>query len=257
MALLAIGHAVFALLQYHAGGTVNPLVSLLEGAPTTRFPGEFPFEYLGLAALLIILLMAATSHDFWLSILSPPVWKSLHMLVYPAYGLVLLHVALGPAQAEPGRPLGTVLLGGAVLVFGLHLAAGIREWRRDGLLRGEAGWIDICAVEQIAEGRAAGAIVAGERVAVYRHQDRLSAVSGVCRHQNGPLAEGRIIDGCITCPWHGYQYRPEDGQSPPPFTDRIPTYHVRIRNGRVQVLEIPEPPGTPIEPVPISRESPT
>jgi nitrite reductase/ring-hydroxylating ferredoxin subunit len=30
--------------------------------------------------------------------------------------------------------------------------------------------------------------------------------------QNGPLGEGRIVDGCITCPWHGYQYRPDTGR---------------------------------------------
>ncbi|HEX9894505.1 MAG TPA: ferric reductase-like transmembrane domain-containing protein, partial [Gemmatimonadales bacterium] len=72
MALLALGHAAFATLQYHGGGDVHPVVSLLQGAPTTRFPGEFPFEYLGLAALLVLALMAATSHDFWLSVLTPP-----------------------------------------------------------------------------------------------------------------------------------------------------------------------------------------
>ena len=27
----------------------------------------------------------------------------------------------------------------------------------------------------------------------------------------GPLGEGKIVDGCITCPWHGFQYRPQDG----------------------------------------------
>ncbi len=31
-------------------------------------------------------------------------------------------------------------------------------------------------------------------------------ISNVCQHQNGPLGEGEIIDGCITCPWHGFQY---------------------------------------------------
>jgi hypothetical protein len=25
----------------------------------------------------------------------------------------------------------------------------------------------------------------------------------------GPLGEGKIIDGCVTCPWHGYQYLPD------------------------------------------------
>mgnify|MGYP003753304843 CR=1 FL=1 len=45
----------------------------------------------------------------------------------------------------------------------------------------------------------------------------------VCKHQMGPLGEGKIIDGCITCPWHGYQYLPANGQSPPPFTEMVKT----------------------------------
>lgn len=26
----------------------------------------------------------------------------------------------------------------------------------------------------------------------------------MCKHQNDPLGEGKIVDGCVTCPWHGY-----------------------------------------------------
>ena len=32
----------------------------------------------GLVALVVLFLMAATSHDFWLSQLTAPVWKRLH-----------------------------------------------------------------------------------------------------------------------------------------------------------------------------------
>ena len=49
---------------------------------------------------MILFLMAATSHDFWMANLTAPVWKSLHMLVYLAYGLLVLHVTLGVLQAE-------------------------------------------------------------------------------------------------------------------------------------------------------------
>jgi hypothetical protein len=40
------------------------------------------------------------------------------------------------------------------------------------------------------------------------------------RHQNGPRREGKIIDGCVTCRWQGYQYFPEEGASPPPLTEK-------------------------------------
>lgn len=74
---------------------------------------------------------------------------------------------------------------------------------------------------------------------MFRHGERgakISALSNACKHQNGPLSEGRVIDGCVTCPWHGYQYRPEDGCSPPPFTEKVPTYRLK-REGDLVLLD--------------------
>jgi nitrite reductase/ring-hydroxylating ferredoxin subunit len=90
-------------------------------------------------------------------------------------------------------------------------------------------------------------------VAVFRWDGKLAAVSSVCQHQNGPLGEGRILDGCITCPWHGFQYDPETGAAPPPFTERVPTFRVRVRDGRVLVDPRPNPPGTRVAPALLSE----
>ena len=103
-----LAHGLFALIQFHTGGTLDPLVSLLAGEPRLTDRGleasaAFPFQPLGAAALGILFVMAATSHDFWLHNLSPYVWKSLHMGVYVAYGLLVLHVLLG-VRAGPDRP---------------------------------------------------------------------------------------------------------------------------------------------------------
>lgn len=32
------------------------------------------------------------------------------------------------------------------------------------------------------------------------------AVSNRCRHMLAQLGEGRVVDGCLQCPWHGSQY---------------------------------------------------
>ncbi len=250
MCLLALAHATFSLIQFHALGDVNPLVSLLTAAGDWRSVAAFPFELPGLAALLVLLLMAATSHDYWLANLSAPVWKALHMLVYVAYALLIMHVALGSLQAT-ASPVPTVLLGaGLALVLGLHLVTGARERPLDTGSPHPAtdGWVPVCRVEEIAEDRAKMALVGGERVAVFRYGGKVSCVSNVCQHQNGPLGEGKIIDGCITCPWHGYQYLPDNGQSPPPFSEKIPTFNLVIRDGVVLVNPRPNPPGTRVEP---------
>ncbi len=296
MFLLALGHGIIALGYYHGFGNVNPLISLLEHDADWHVRQSLPFQILGAIALLILFLMAATSHDFWLKNLTTRVWKTLHMLVYPAYGLVVLHVALGALQSERSPLYPVLLLAGVAAVVSLHLVAGWRERRTDhppcgpqtaretfsreieapergfaertsSLARpllalrallasracserhGNERWIDAGAVENLADGRGRVVCTAEqERIAVFRHGHRISAVGNVCAHQGGPLGEGRIIDGCITCPWHGWQYRPADGQSPPPFTEKIPTYRVQVREGRVWVESHALPPGTPVEP---------
>lgn len=208
----------------------------------------FPFEALGLFALVALMILAATSHDFWLSFLTPRIWKALHYLIYPAYAAVVGHVTLGVGQSEPiGFAVFVWAL--ALVVAALHVAAWARERRTDGAA-GAGSWEAVCRPAEIAEGRARVArLSTGERVAVFRHEGRLSAISNACAHQNGPLGEGRVIDGCVTCPWHGFQYRLEDGCAPAPFTEKLPTYRLRLRNGMVEVDPKANPPGTPVTPL--------
>jgi nitrite reductase/ring-hydroxylating ferredoxin subunit/DMSO/TMAO reductase YedYZ heme-binding membrane subunit len=253
MFLLAAGHGGFSLFQFHSLGDVNPLVSVLVGNPRFDSLAQFPFQPLGLLALGILFLMAATSHDFWLANLGAPVWKSLHMLVYAAYALIVLHVAFGALQAETAPWLAGLTGAGLVWVAALHLVAGWRERTpdRETAPSGPEGWIDAGPARSIPEHRARIVCGAGERIAVFRYEGTVSAVSNVCQHQNGPLGEGRIVDGCITCPWHGYQYLPDSGRSPAPFTERIPTFRVRVVDGRVWIDPTPNPAGTEVTPAAI------
>ena len=137
---------------------------------------------------------------------------------------------------------------GLLLVTGLHLAAAFKEGKGDvETLNGDDGFVEVCSVAEIPENRACIGVVSGERVAVFKHDGKVSAVSNVCQHQNGPLGEGDIIDGCITCPWHGFQYDPETGASPPPFEEKVPTFNVKIENGNVFVDRVANEPGTRVK----------
>lgn len=248
--LVALGHAVVAVGYYHGFGALNPLVSLLS------LPG-LPFEWFGLAALAVLFVMAATSHDFWQKALGASAWKWLHMAVYPAYAFLVLHVLLGALRSEPNLLYPLFVGAGFVTVAALHLAVGFRERRAD---RGSPSparvplemspeWIDVGSVDEIPENRAKVVCLPGrERVAVFRYAGQVSAVTNVCAHQRGPLGEGKIVDGCISCPWHGWEYRPGDGCSPPPFEERIVTYRVRVEGRRVLLDPTPLAPGTAVEP---------
>jgi nitrite reductase/ring-hydroxylating ferredoxin subunit/DMSO/TMAO reductase YedYZ heme-binding membrane subunit len=225
MFFLALAHGVFAIIQFHALGNVSPLVSLFASFPS--------FQLLGFAALIILFAMASTSHDVWLHWLTPGVWKRIHMLVYAAYALLVAHVAFGALQSETSPVLVGVVGAGVLMLSVLHAAAAQRENARDATLSGD--FVPVCDANGIPDGRAVTVCANGEKIAVFRHGANISAVSNVCRHQNGPLGEGRIVDGCITCPWHGYQYDPVTGRAPAPFEDQIPTFPVRISKGMVYV----------------------
>lgn len=67
----------------------------------------------------------------------------------------------------------------------------------------------------------------------------------------GPVGEGKVVLGSVTCPWHGYQYRLEDGCSPPPFRERLRKYLVRLEGTRVLVNPEALPLGTRVPPLPV------
>src|ERR1041385_59611 len=129
--LLALIHAALVVITYHAGSDTNPILSIFVSSPITRSLAGVPFQPFGFFALGILFLMAATSHDFWLANLTAPVWKSLHMSVYFAYGLLVLHVKFGVLQGE-SSPMYVAVMGlGLVMVIGLHIIVGTKERSRD------------------------------------------------------------------------------------------------------------------------------
>jgi len=242
--LIALIHAGLVLLWYHGFSDLNPLVSILISNPRYDSLAGFPFESLGFGALLIMFLMASTSHDFWNANLGPGLWKALHMGVYLAYGLLIAHIALGAIQFEKHPLYVGALLLSAGTVSGLHILTSLASLRASHRLEHD-GWIKVAAIKDMSDTRAK--IIhpkSGEAIAVFRNGNEISAVSNVCRHQGGPLGEGRVVDGCITCPWHGFQYRMRDGRSPEPFTEKIATYATRISDRTVYVHPAPNPPGT-------------
>ncbi|MEZ4926108.1 MAG: ferric reductase-like transmembrane domain-containing protein [Saprospiraceae bacterium] len=256
MFILALIHGAFCIIQFHALSDTNPLISVFISNPKYLEISQFPFQTLGFLALMILFLMAATSHDFWLSNLSPAIWKVLHMGVYVAYALIVLHVATGAFQYE-NHPFNWILLFiGFWGISGLHVYAGFSERYKLNThknILAENGFYQVCRVNEIENTCAKTAFINGENIAIFKYDGKISAIHNVCKHQMGPLGEGRIVDGCITCPWHGYQYLPHNGQSPPPFTEKVKTYDVKILEGYVWVNPVPKEEGTFVEPVIIEK----
>ena len=236
--LVASAHFGLSLMWYHGGGPLNPLVSLfISGQSGVPFEGV-PFELFGLAAWLILAVMVVTSHDYWLNTLSARVWKAVHMAVYLAYALVVFHIVLGALLTEKSWAYPLLIVIAFGLVASAHYLAARHEMNIDTKpvrLQNE-GWIKVGRLAEIPMLRAKIIVLpTGERVGVFRDQDIVGAITNVCRHQGGPLGEGKIVDGCVTCPWHGWQYKLEDGVSPPPFQEQVATYNLKLEDDLIYV----------------------
>lgn len=259
-ATVATAHAAEVLGWYFAFSPVPAWQALFAADASYGQVRGFPFIPFGVSALVILWALAATSHDFWLAFLTPSAWKALHLGVYLAYALIVAHVVFGALQDARAPALPLTVLASVAALTGLHLAAGLRVRRELAAVAPPsevAPWVVAGAVADIPEGRGLVVQLAGaEAAAIFRDGDTLSAVSNLCAHQNGPLGEGRVIDGCVTCPWHGYQYRLSDGCAPAPFTERLATYRLALDGERVLLDPRANPPGTPVEPLRLQAGAP-
>jgi len=128
-----------------------------------------------------------------------------------------------------------VLLGGADLgghpcfVMGVDVNRTAWEQRPD-------QWTQVLADTELADGEHRKANAGGVPVLLYRTDGTVYAPASTCTHMGGPLEEGTISDGCVTCPWPGSTFRFADGSIVRgPATTPEPCYQTRIQNGRIEV----------------------
>jgi nitrite reductase/ring-hydroxylating ferredoxin subunit len=85
------------------------------------------------------------------------------------------------------------------------------------------------------------AVEVGEvTVLLARTGGRVYALSDRCCHRSGPLHDGTLHDGCVTCPLHGSTFRLEDGsvvRGPAAYPQ--PALETRVRDGQIEVRAAP------------------
>lgn len=66
-------------------------------------------------------------------------------------------------------------------------------------------------------------------IAIFRTlDDRIYALEDKCPHRNGPLSQGIVHDGCVTCPLHNWVIALDTGQAQGADVGSTPTYPVKL-----------------------------
>ncbi len=102
--------------------------------------------------------------------------------------------------------------------------------------------VPVGRVEDLPEGGVWTVEVSEElRVAVFRVQGRFYALEDRCSHEDAPLSEGEIVEGCcVKCPWHGAKFDLATGRPLSlPAVLPVQTFPVFVEEGQV-VVEIPD-----------------
>ncbi len=98
------------------------------------------------------------------------------------------------------------------------------------------GWTPALRESELPEGETRYAEVGGVGVLLARVDGAVHALSNRCSHRGGPLDEGELADGCVTCPWHGSRFRLADGsvvRGPAAYPQ--PAWQTRITDGVVEL----------------------
>lgn len=165
------------------------------------------------------------------------------------YAALVLYLGSGRARRRGRRDKGAVLaLAGASVAaaagwLGGHLAYALgvgvdttafQHFPQD--------WTDVATDADVLDARPLLVDAAGVPVVLIRVGGRVVALADRCTHRGGPLHDGTVADGCLTCPWHGSRFLLADGSvEHGPASRPQPRGEVRVVDGRVQVRRADEP----------------
>jgi nitrite reductase/ring-hydroxylating ferredoxin subunit/uncharacterized membrane protein len=141
----------------------------------------------------------------------------------------------------------TALAGGAALAVGGHLGGHLSYVNGEGVAvttfeSGPTEWTPTLMEAELPEGRPACAVAGDVPVLLVREGERIQALANRCNHRGGPLHEGDLSEGTVSCPWHGSVFRLADGSvERGPASSPQPAYEARVRDGRVEVRQVTDP----------------
>ncbi|MGJ5629249.1 NifU family protein [Nostoc sp. CALU 1950] len=98
-----------------------------------------------------------------------------------------------------------------------------------------SSWVKVATIEQVPEFGILAVQIAGTSLILHRQGARVKCYRNACAHLGYSLEEGKIENGIITCPSHGFQYRLETGECLTAPDISLQSYPIKFKENKVFV----------------------
>lgn len=98
-------------------------------------------------------------------------------------------------------------------------------------------YLKIATIDEVPAGSSKLVKIEDVRIALFNLDGEYYAIEDVCTHDDGPLVEGEIVNGCeVECPRHGARFDIRTGRAVRmPAFEPATTYAVRVEGEDVLV----------------------
>lgn len=93
----------------------------------------------------------------------------------------------------------------------------------------------VCNLGEIPEHTGHVVTVENQEIALFRVGSEVFALENLCPHKEGPLADGEVEDGVVTCPWHAWQICIRTGEVVYDPSIRARTFRCNVEGDHVYV----------------------
>jgi nitrite reductase/ring-hydroxylating ferredoxin subunit/uncharacterized membrane protein len=158
-----------------------------------------------------------------------------------------LYTASYLARRRGGDGRALALAAASALAVGGHLGGHLSYVHGEGVAvttfeDGPHEWTPTIPETAVTEGSMTCTEADGVPVLIARQGGRLHALANRCNHRGGPLHEGELSDGCVTCPWHGSRFALDDGAvDRGPASSPQPVFATRVLDGLIEVRQLTDP----------------
>jgi nitrite reductase/ring-hydroxylating ferredoxin subunit/uncharacterized membrane protein len=152
----------------------------------------------------------------------------------PGYGTLALELAGVVLLTAGGWLGGTLVYRNQIGVD--HRYAGAGKWREQEVTARPGEAVVVARADELKAGQMKLLHVGGRRIVLARTEDGYAAFDDHCTHKGGPLSDGVLSCGVVTCPWHGSQFDVRGGSvKSGPAEQPINTFRVEEVGGEVRL----------------------